>query len=538
MNDFPFLILLLLIPLAGSVLVALLGREEATEDVAKKTALSTAIIEFVVAIIMLIGFKPHGPRLQFTTSFDWINSLGVKFAVGVDGIAIVMIGLVGLLVPIVMIASWHRDSLGDDANEPGSLDKLTPPKGSVSRMFAWILLLETCMVGVFAATDVFLFYVLFEVMLVPMYFIIGAYGSSQRRAAAMKFFIYSLIGGLVMLASVIGLYVISRDQLGAANFSWDTLRQLHLSHTQEVWLFLGFFIAFAIKAPLVPFHTWLPKAGSEAPIAGGLLLIGILDKVGTFGFLRYCLPLFPWASQKIAPLVLVLAVIGIFYASFQAIGEKDVKRFVTYTSIAHFGFIALGIFAFTTTAGVGAVLYMVNHGIATGLLFLIVGMVIRRGGSRRVTDYGGLFRAAPLLSGLFLVASMAALALPGTNSFVSEFLVLIGSYATRPVFTIIAAVGIVFSALYALWIYQRMATGPESPLVVARKKVFGDLNKREIGVLAPLVILIFAIGIYPKPVLNIITPSVEATLQIDVGVHDPAPTLANPAALGTNGGGK
>ncbi|PRZ39119.1 NADH dehydrogenase subunit M [Antricoccus suffuscus] len=538
MNNFPFLILLLLIPLAGSILVGYLGRDRSNETLAKQTALATAVLEFVVAIIMLIAYKPDGPRLQFTTSFGWIDSLGVKFSVGVDGIAIVMIGLVGLLVPIVMIASWHRDSLGDDTNEPGSEDEIAPPKGSVSRMFAWILLLEVFMVGVFAATDVFLFYVLFEVMLVPMYFIIGAYGSAKRRAAAMKFFIYSLVGGLVMLASVIGLYVISRQQLGNATFSWDALRQLDLSHTQQMWLFLGFFVAFAIKAPLVPFHTWLPKAGAEAPIAGGLLLIGILDKVGTFGFLRYCLPLFPWASQKIAPLVLVLAVIGIFYASFQAIGEKDIKRFVTYTSIAHFGFIALGIFAFTTTAGVGAVLYMVNHGIATGLLFLIVGMVIRRGGSRNIADYGGLFRVAPILSGLFLLASLAALALPGTNSFVSEFLVLIGAYATVPVFTIIASVGIVFSAIYALWIFQRAATGPESALVVARKKVFGDLNKREIGVLTPLVILIFAIGIYPKPVLDIITPSVEATLQIDVGVHDPAPTIAKPAALSINGGAK
>ncbi len=538
MNNFPFLILLLLIPLAGSILVGYLGRDSNNEKLAKQTALATAVLEFVVTIIMLIAYKPDGPRLQFTTSFNWIDSLGVKFSVGVDGIAIVMIGLVGLLVPIVMLASWHRDSLGDDANEPGSLDEIAPPKGSVSRMFAWILLLQVFLVGVFAATDVFLFYVFFEVMLVPMYFIIGAYGASKRRRAAMKFFIYSLVGGMVMLASVIGLYIISRDQLGHATLSWEALRQLNLSHTQQMWLFLGFFVAFAIKAPLVPFHTWLPKAGAEAPIAGGLLLIGVLDKVGTFGFLRYSLPLFPWASQKIAPLVLVLAVVGIFYASFQAIGEKDIKRFVTYTSIAHFGFMALGIFAFTTTAGVGAVLYMVNHGIATGLLFLIVGMVIRRGGSRRVSDYGGLFKVAPLLSGIFLVASMAALALPGTNSFVSEFLVLIGAYQTEPVFTIIAAVGIVFSALYALWIFQRVATGPESALVIARKKLFGDLNKREIGVLTPLVVLILAIGIYPKPVLDIITPSVEATLQIDVGVHDPAPAIANPTALGTNGGGK
>ncbi|MEO6956370.1 MAG: NADH-quinone oxidoreductase subunit M [Antricoccus sp.] len=536
MSNFPFLLLLLLLPLAGAILVTVIGRDPQSKDLAKKVAVGASLLELLLAILMWVSFKPTGPRLQFVTSFNWITAIGAKFSLGTDGIALVMLVLIALLVPIVMIASWNHNSLGDEINAPDSTDPQLAPSNDVARLFAWILVLEVCMVGVFAATDVFLFYIFFEIMLVPMYFIIGGYGASQRRAAAMKFFIYSLVGGLVMLASVIGLYVISKQDTGKPTFSWDALRQLDLSHTQQVWIFLGFFVAFAIKAPLVPFHTWLPKAGAEGPVGGSVLLLGILDKVGTFGFLRYCLPIAPWASQKLAPLVLVLAVIGIIYGAFQAIGADDIKRLVTYTSIAHFGFIVLGIFAFTTQAGTGAVLYMVNHGISTGMMFLVVGMVVARGGSRRVRDYGGIFLVAPLLAGFFVIAGMASLALPGTNSFVSEFLVLIGSYGTEPVFTIIATGGIVMSALYVLWLIQRTLHGPESPLVVARKKLFGDLSKRELWVLSPLVALILVFGVYPKPITDVIKPAVEATLHTDVGVKDPVPTVG--AAAISDGGSK
>ena len=327
-----------------------------------------------------------------------------------------MLLLIGVLVPVVVGASWQRRAAR---------------RRSMKAYFAWLLLLEAMMVGVFAATDVFLFYVFFEAMLVPMYFIIGSFGGPRRQYAAVKFFLYSLVGGLIMLAAVIGLYVVSNSQLGEGTFAFDALRQLDIDPGVQKLLFLGFFIAFAIKAPLVPFHTWLPDSGSEAPIGGAVLLVGVLDKVGTFGFLRYCLPLFPDASRFFAPFVLVLAVVGILYAALLAMGQSDMKRLVSYTSISHFGFIALGIFAFTTEAATGAVLYMVNHGIATGLLFLVVGMLIARGGSRQIGDYGGVAAKAPLLAGVFLIAGLASLALPGTNSFVSEFLVLIGSFPTR-----------------------------------------------------------------------------------------------------------
>jgi NADH-quinone oxidoreductase subunit M len=308
----------------------------------------------------------------------------------------------------------------------------------------------------------------------------------------------------------------------------------------QIWLFLGFFVAFAIKAPLVPFHTWLPDAGAEAPIGAGVVLVGVLDKVGTFGFLRYCLPLFPLASQRLAPLVLTLAVIGVLYGALLAVGQADLKRFVAYTSLAHFGFIALGIFAFSTQSFAGSTLYMVNHGLSTGMLFVMVGLLAARGGSRLIGDYGGVAKIAPLLAGCFLLAGLSSLALPGTNSFVSEFLVLVGSFPREPTFTVLATVGIILAALYVLWVYQRTMQGPLrgaavvgaldrggpgtmlDPAVSAatERSAFPDLSAREIGVLTPLILLITVLGFFPAPVLDVITPSVVATMN-EVGLADP-----------------
>jgi NADH-quinone oxidoreductase subunit M len=384
---------------------------------------------------------------------------------------------------------------------------------------------------------VFVFYVLFEIMLIPMYFLIGNYGGARRQYAAVKFFLYSFLGGLIMLASVIGCYSLAADELGTGTFDWATLvtvvRNAPLS--TQIWLFLGFFLAFAVKAPLVPLHTWLPDAAAEAPIVVAVLLVGVLDKVGTFGFLRYLLPMFPEASTTLAPLVLALAVAGILYGALLATGQRDMKRFIAYVSIAHFGFIALGIFAFSSQAQVGAVTYMVNHSIATGMLILVIGMVVARGGSTFIADYGGMYRLTPLLGGVLLVAGLTTLSLPGTNSFVSEFLVLVGSYGREPVFTILATVGMILAALYVLWFYQRVMHGPVrgNALVGAAggpgtvvdpelgaKRAIHDLNGREIAVLVPLLVLIFGIGLYPKPVLDVVTPSVDATMS-SVGLSDP-----------------
>src|SRR3954468_7141926 len=430
------------LPAVGGAVVAALPRGR--DLLAKQLSLGVSLVVLVLAVLAAVAFDAGGKRFQLTTTFAWISDFGVRFALGVDGIALVMLLLIGVLMPVVIGASWREEF----------------PGRSMKAYFAWLLLLESMMVGVFAATDVFLFYVFFEAMLVPMYFIIGSFGGPRRQYAAVKFFLYSLVGGLIMLAAVIGLYVVSNSQLGHGTFAFDVLRQLDITPGVQKLLFLGFFIAFAIKAPLVPFHTWLPDSGSEAPIGGAVLLVGVLDKVGTFGFIRYCLPLFPDASRFFAPWVLVLAGVGVLYAALLAMGQSDMKRLVSYTSISHFGFIALGIFAFTTESATGAVLYMVNHGISTALLFIVVGMLIARGGSRQVGDYGGVARFAPLLAGSLLVAGLATLSLPGTNSFVSEFLVLIGSFTTRPVFTIIATTGMILAALYILLMYQRTMQGP------------------------------------------------------------------------------
>ncbi len=512
------LLALLLLPLLGSVVVAPL---RTSPRAAKAVALLFALAELVPTGLAWTEFSTtSAQRLQLRLSVPWIPAFGTSFSLGIDGIALVMLALTAVLVPVVMAASWE--------------DKL--PEGRTAAGFYSLVLLVQCfIVGVFAATDVFLFYVFFEVMLVPMYFLIGRFGGPLRQYAAVKFFLYSLLGGLIMLVAVIGLYVVSGQRLGSGTFDWPTLVRIAgtVPIPIQIWLFLGFFIAFAIKAPLVPFHTWLPDAGAEAPIGAGVLLVGVLDKVGTFGFLRYCLPLFPAASRQLAPLVLVLSVIGILYGALLAVGQSDLKRFVAYTSIAHFGFIGLGIYAFSTQASAGAVLYMVNHGLTTGMLFLVIGMLIARGGSRLISDYGGVAKVAPLLGGLFLLAGLASLALPGTNSFVSEFLVLLGSFPRQPVYTILGTVGIIFAALYILWVYQRTMHGPVRGAAVlapegpgaasdpaARKARFGDLSRREVAVLAPLVVLVVILGFYPKPVLDVINPAVSATMH-EVGLSDP-----------------
>jgi NADH-quinone oxidoreductase subunit M len=520
------LLLLFLVPLVGSLAVSPL---RANNKAAKATALAFALVELVLTAVVWFSYSvtaAAGTRFQLVFDVPWIPAFGTRISLGVDGIALVMIALVAVLVPIVMGSSWA--------------DKL-PEGRTAAGFFGLLLATEATLVGVFAATDVFLFYVFFEAMLIPMYFLVGRFGGPKRQYAAVKFFLYSLLGGLIMLGSVIGLYVVSADRLPTGGtFDWTTLQHLAASvpASVQIWLFLGFFVAFAIKAPLVPFHTWLPDAGAEAPVAAGVLLVGVLDKVATFGFLRYCLPLFPAASKTLAPLVLVLSVIGIIYAALLATGQNDLKRFVSYTSIAHFGFISLGIFAFSTQAFAGSVLYMVNHGITTGMLFIAAGMLISRGNSRLISDYGGVSKLTPALAGAFLIAGLASLALPGTNSFVSEFLVLIGSFPREPVYTIIATVGIIFAALYVLWVYQRVFQGPvrgnavlgavpgpgtmtdpASATGVARG-AFTDLSKREIGVLTPLVVLVLLLGVFPGPVLDVINPSVTATMH-EVGLPDP-----------------
>jgi NADH-quinone oxidoreductase subunit M len=454
----------------------------------------------------------------------------VHYAVGVDGIALVLILMSVVLMPVVVLASWN-DVEGEPAEAGAQPDGPAPARprarGSVKSYFALMLVLETMMIGVFAATDVFMFYVFFEAMLVPMYFMIGSFGVGQRQYAAVKFLLYSLLGGLLMLVAVIALYVYSTHGGHPGTFLFTQLSHLTLSSTVQKWLFLGFFVAFAIKAPLWPFHTWLPDAATSAQPGAAVLLVGVLDKVGTFGMIRYCLDLFPSAAHYFTPLVIALSVVGILYGAVVAIGQADIKRLIAYTSVSHMGLITLGIFAMTSQGQTGATLYMVNHGFATGALFILAGFMVARRRSSLIADYGGVQKVAPVLAGLFLIAGLAGLALPGLSTFVSEFLVLVGTFTRYEAAAILATAGIILAAIYILWMYQRTMTGPVRPELADMP----DLKGRELWAVGPLIALIIVLGVYPKPIIDIINPAVHSTL---VQVHSPDPVPPHPpAATGT-----
>src|SRR5262249_34287597 len=414
MSSFPWLTVIGAIPLAGALVIAIIPVASSDDSaspgpatppnaalaardlVTKQIALLTSLVTLGMTIAMAVEFSPSGPAFQFVQVYQWIPQFGVHYAVGVDGIALVLIGMTAVLMPVVILASWH------DA-DPGKHGESAPgPKRSVKTYFALMLVLETLVIGVFAATDVFMFYVFFEAMLVPMYFMIGSFGVGQRQYAAVKFLLYSLLGGLLMLVAVIALYVYSAQRGHPGTFLFSQLTHLVLSTEVERWLFLGFFVAFAIKAPLWPFHTWLPDAATSAQPGAAGVLGGGLDKVGTFGMIRLCLELFPSASRYFTPLILTLAVIGVLYGAVVAIGQADIKRLIAYTSISHFGLIALGIFVLTSQGQAGATLYMVNHGFATGALFLIAGVLIARRRSQRIAGYGRVQTVAPVLAGAVL----------------------------------------------------------------------------------------------------------------------------------------
>ena len=492
---------LIAIPLIGSVVVFLLPAAKAA--LAKFVSLGFAVATLLGTALIAIGMDNSTGALQSVESYDWIPAFGISWTMGVDGISVALIVMAAILVPIVMIAGWW--------------DAETAGRGSVKGFFSLILVLEALIIGVFAANDLFVFYVFFEAMLFPIYFLIGRFGGPQRAYAAMKFLLYSLVGGLFMLASLIGLYVVSGRELGTGTFDFETLTTLNMDPNTQKMLFLGFFFAFAVKAPMVPFHTWLPDATAEATPGTSTLLVGVLDKVGTFGMLHFLLPIFPEASKFYAPAIIVLAVISIFYGALLAIGQTDVMRLVAFTSISHFGFIVLGIFVMTSQGLSGSSFYMVNHGFSTGALFLVMGYLVSRRGSKRISDFGGVQKVAPLLTGVFLLAGLSGLALPGMSSFISEFLVLAGTFAVNQPAAIIATLGIVVAAVYILWLYQRMMTGVPSKEAA---ETVTEISRREMIAIAPVLAIIIALGFAPQFALNLINPAVEQ-IQTYVGVVDP-----------------
>jgi NADH-quinone oxidoreductase subunit M len=497
---FPWLTVLGALPLVAGLVVALLPGKGSLH---KTVSLAVSLVVLALTVVLALQYDPNG-GMQFVEEVEWISLFGAHYALGLNGIGLVMIVLTAILTPVVILASWNDAEGG---------------RWSVRSFFAWMLALEGLSIGVFAATDVFLFYVLFEATLVPIYFLIGGFGGARRSYAATKFLIYSLFGGLIMLASVIGLYVVSSDA-GAPTYLLSDLSNLTMDPTTERWLFLGFFIAFAIKAPMWPVHTWLPDAASEGTPGTSVLLVSVLDKIGTFGMLRYCLGIFPEASQWATPVVVVLAVFSVLYGALLAIAQDDIRRLIAYTSISHFGFIVLGIFVLNSQGQAGSTLYMFNHGLSTAALFLVTGFLVSRHGTKRISDFGGVEKHAPVLAGLFLLAGLSSLSLPGLSPFVSEFLVLAGTFTASVPLAVFATLGIVLAAIYILLMYQRTMTGPSRPGLVPTP----DLNVREVVALAPLMLLLVVLGFFPKPALDVINPGVQATLQ-HVGVSDPRPAV-------------
>ncbi|SEL04578.1 NADH-quinone oxidoreductase subunit M [Rhodococcus maanshanensis] len=533
----PWLTAIWVAPLVGAGAVLALPADK--HRLARSFALGTALVVLALAVSMAVGFDPAGEQYQYVESHAWIPAFGTRYTLGVDGIALVMVLLTAVLVPLLLLAGWN------DVPEPDPIGRRR-----IHFYVALILVVESMVLVSFTALDILLFYVFFEAMLLPMYFLIGGFGNGHRTApsrrsapgaepaerpdsaaapaAAVKFLLYNLFGGLIMLAAVIGLYVVTvREGSPLPGGTFDFREIVAATSTGGLGvdpgvlnaLFLGFMFAFAVKAPLWPFHTWLPGAATAATPATAVLMMAVVDKVGTFAMLRYCLQLFPESSAYFAPLIVTLAVVGIVYGALLAIGQTDVMRLIAYTSISHFGFIILGIFAMTSQGQAGSTLYMVNHGISTAALFLVAGFLVSRRGTRAIAAYGGVQKVAPLMAGTFLVAGLATLSLPGLAPFVSEFLVLVGTFTRYPVAALIATSALVLAAIYVLWLYQRVMAGP----VNEDNRRIRDLVPRELAVVAPLIALLLVLGFYPKPVLDIVNPAVSQ-IMTTIGQQDPAPT--------------
>jgi len=485
-------------------------------------ALIVTILTFILSLHLIVRFDSSAPDFQFGITVPWIPSYGIEYAMGVDGISVFLILLATLLSPLAILASWSMHE-------------------RLKEYFIFMLLLETGMIGVFASLDLFLFYVFWEIMLIPMYFLIGVWGGERRVYAAMKFVLYTMIGSVLMLVAIVALYFLHGDATGTFTFSYPQIQsalasgRMVLAPASELWLFLAFFLAFAVKVPLFPFHTWLPDAHVEAPTAGSVLLAGVLLKMGTYGLIRFNLPLFPHISHLFAPLISMLAIIGIIYGALVAMVQPDMKKLVAYSSVSHMGFIVLGIFSFTTQGMEGAVYQMLNHGVSTGALFLMVGVIYDRRHTRLIEEFGGLANRMPVYASFFLIVTLSSIGLPGLNGFVGEFLILLGTFGASRERAAFAALGVILSAVYMLWMYQRVIWGE---IRNERNANLLDLAGRERVMLIPLLVLMVWMGVYSNHFLRPMDASVTKLInQSQVGQVEFAST-ASPGAAPEPGPGQ
>ncbi len=488
MIEFPILTLLVLVPAVGALLVAVISKRQ--PDLVKVTALLTSVLTGGMAVWVLVAFKSHDPDFQFVSQHTWIKPWGISWHLGVDGISLFLVVLTGVLFPLVIAG--------------------VDPHHDHKRYLSWMLLLEAGVMGSFISLDLFLFFVFFEIVLVPMYFLIGGWGYDNRVYAATKFFLFTMVGSAFMLVGIIATAVLAKADDGRVTFDLIKIAEnATFAASTGRWLFFAFAIAFAVKVPLFPLHTWLPDAHTQAPTGGSVILAAVLLKMGTYGLLRFGVYLFPEAAVWARPLFLTLAVIGVLWGAVAATMQTDLKRLVAYSSVAHLGFIVLGTFALTTTAITGSVLQNISHGLSTGALFLLVGMIYERRHTREISKLKGLQKVAPVFAAAFMVVMLSSIGLPGLNGFVGEFMILVGSFATARWWVVVAASGVILAAVYLLWAYQRVFHGePDED-----NKAFPELRWKEASLLLPFLALIVFTGVFPKPMLNRIEPSVNKLLD-------------------------
>ena len=498
--SFPILSALILLPILGSVLITVISNKHL--EIVKLIAMLFSVGVGGMSIWLLASFKTDDSGFQYVSQHDWVTSWGISWHLGVDGVSLFLVVLTGILFPLVI--------LGVD------------PHHDHKRYLAWLLLLEAGVMGSFLSLDLFLFFIFFEIVLVPMYFLIGGWGYDKRVYAATKFFLYTMLGSAFMLVGIIATAVLARRDIGYLTFDLVTIaEQASFATNTGRWLFVSFAIAFAVKVPIFPLHTWLPDAHTQAPTGGSVILAGVLLKMGTYGFLRFGLYLFPAAAVWAKPVLLTLAVIGIIYGAIAATMQTDLKRLVAYSSVAHLGFIVLGIFAITSQSLTGSVMQMVNHGISTGALFLLVGMIYERRHTRQIAELRGIQSVAPIFSAAFMIVMLSSIGVPGLNGFAGEFLILIGSFQSARWWTIVAATGVILAALYLLWAYQRVFHGEPDEA----NSTFAEMTLREGALIMVFIGLIGFTGVYPKPMLERIEPSVDKLVEHVVSHSDyKAPT--------------